>query len=210
MSSTRCVFCELKDRVAPLRAEAEAGQLEKIYQLCGTPADDLLEKYSQYPDWGKHAALVATRNPSRLRARYENSLGTLGASLLEKLLDLNPATRITASAALEDNYFWTGTTAGALEPHKLPQFDSLLSESVTEHLVQEKHRDEHKKAAEAKKALDERKDRERAERHAALAGRGRVAGRGRINQGPSTYKVFGKQPSDNPPPPPPDSNDDIK
>eukprot|EP01035_Chromulina_nebulosa_P019760 gene19760-25693_t len=67
--SVGCLFCELKTRVAPLQASTEVQQLEKIYQLVGSPTNELKEKYSQYPDYGKYT--MSKEYQSRLRDKYE-------------------------------------------------------------------------------------------------------------------------------------------
>jgi hypothetical protein len=51
---------------------------------------------------------------SKLRARYP-SLEPAGVGLLERLLDLDPNTRVTAEQALKDLYFIAGPVA---EPHE--------------------------------------------------------------------------------------------
>lgn len=100
---SRCIFAELKQKSELFRAGTEAEIIDLIFRLLGTPQGSLLEQYKTYPDWEK---LNYTKvHPCRLTAEFGRLFDNLGLSLLERLLDLNPSTRITAKDALEHRYF---------------------------------------------------------------------------------------------------------
>ena len=67
-----CVFCELKMRMPPFRDEKEFGLLTKVFNQCGTPTDQVLEKYSHYPDWDKFVTIAGAlpTATSSLSRRY--------------------------------------------------------------------------------------------------------------------------------------------
>jgi serine/threonine protein kinase len=92
--SIGCVFCELKERIAPLRADNETDQIQKIFDLCGYPtAPALRATYEKYPDWEKYVSISSPAHANvvpRLRQRY-NHFGENDLILLEKLLDIDPA-----------------------------------------------------------------------------------------------------------------------
>jgi hypothetical protein len=99
----RCIFAELRQKSELFRAGTEPEIIELIFRLLGTPQGSLLDQYKTYPDWEK---INFTKTyQSRLSAEYSRQFDTFGLSLLERLLDLNPATRITAKEALEHRYF---------------------------------------------------------------------------------------------------------
>lgn len=119
----------MKTRVAMFRGDKEVTQLEHIFRLLGTPTGDLLAIYKQYPDWEK---LNLNKNfSSELRSKFlpvfeESSRGAQATNqyslltiaqnavnLLERLLDLNPSTRLTALEALSHPFF---TAGGAVLP----------------------------------------------------------------------------------------------
>ena len=116
--SVGCLFGEMQTCHAMLQGRDEANQLELIYQLLGTPTGALAEKFEHetfvtrgrtepaekmYPIWEK--LKFQDTYPGRLRKTYA-SVENDGLTLLEKLLDMNPSTRISASAALDFEYFW--------------------------------------------------------------------------------------------------------
>lgn len=116
--SVGCLFGEMLTRTAMLQGRDEANQLELIYQLLGTPSGALAEKFEQetfamkgkgerekmYPNWDKFK--FQDTYPGRLRKTYA-SLDNNSLALLENLMDMNPSTRASASAALDFEYFWS-------------------------------------------------------------------------------------------------------
>jgi serine/threonine protein kinase len=106
--SVGCIFGEMNMRVAMFRGDRELSQLELIFSLLGCPQGSILDKYKEYPDWNK-------LNPNKvLQPRLASKMGSFfdvagyGLALLSKMLDLNPATRCSASEALHHEYFSQG------------------------------------------------------------------------------------------------------
>lgn len=91
----------MKTRVAMFRGDQEAVQLDLIFQLTGSPTGPTLDLLKALPDWEK---INFSKTYVSKMSKY-NAFGRKAHSLLEKLLDVNPSTRISAGAALQEEYF---------------------------------------------------------------------------------------------------------
>lgn len=101
----------MKTRMAMFRGESEVSQLDLIFQTVGSPTGEVLNQFKQLPDWEK--INFNKTYSSRLHMKYPQPGEQKFLSLLEKLLEVNPVTRITAAQALNDPYF---TSSEVLEP----------------------------------------------------------------------------------------------
>lgn len=106
MWSVGCIFGELLTGKPLLPGEGEADQLARIFRLLGAPSEDRWPGVSLLPNFGR---VSVSRAPSRGRLRevFPSAsfsggafLSDLGFDLLLRLLELDPAKRISASAAL--------------------------------------------------------------------------------------------------------------
>lgn len=96
---------ELFTRDPLFQGGKEHVQLDKIFSVLGCPEGSLLEKYKSYPDWAT-LNFQGFNYQSRVRDMYGSKLPNDHAyDLFLKLVDLDPATRITAKDALEHLYF---------------------------------------------------------------------------------------------------------
>jgi len=156
--SVGCIFAELLIGKNMLPGKSEADQLEHIFRVLGTPklrpgdpgtaADptyehDVWPSVTRCPGWSSYAkrpprprCLQAEfggnaheqRHGAPIRVKYGSSVTVEAVDLLERLLTLDPAKRITALAALDHDYFWKdgGTPAPEqLKPFKLKSAHEL-------------------------------------------------------------------------------------
>ncbi|KAJ8647851.1 hypothetical protein MRB53_000874 [Persea americana] len=102
MWSVGCIFAEMVRRQALFAGDSELQQLLHIFRLLGTPTEEQwpgvksLRDWHEYPQW----------KPQSLQ-RAVPSLEPEGLDLLSRMLQYDPANRISAKAALEHPYFDT-------------------------------------------------------------------------------------------------------
>ncbi|GER49609.1 cyclin dependent kinase C [Striga asiatica] len=104
MWSVGCIFAELLYGKPILPGKNEPEQLNKIFELCGSPDEVTWPGVSKIPWYNKF-------KPSRQMKRRIRELfrhfDRHALDLLEKMLVLDPAQRISAKDALDAEYFWT-------------------------------------------------------------------------------------------------------
>lgn len=108
--SVGCVFAELVLTESLLQGQGELDQLAKICDLLGAPCEQ------NWPGFSKlsNARRLTLRGPPRSRlperiyassSRPRTPLSAMGVDLMEQLLTLDPARRISAAEALQHPYF---------------------------------------------------------------------------------------------------------
>ncbi|KAF8067735.1 kinase-like domain-containing protein [Lyophyllum atratum] len=114
-----CVLGEMFSRRPILPGNSDLDQLEKIWQLCGSPNQHSWPHYDALP--GCEGVKRFQTHSRRIRQTYE-SVGSETCDLLDKLLTCNPRERITASQALNHDYFWTDPLPA--DPKTLPSYEA--------------------------------------------------------------------------------------
>ncbi|CAN7130480.1 unnamed protein product [Brassica rapa subsp. narinosa] len=100
MWSVGCVFAELVTNQAIFAGDSELQQLLHIFRLLGTPNEEMwpgvstLKNWHEYPQWKPLS--LSTSVPK---------LDQAGLDLLSKMLQYEPAKRISAKMAMEHPYF---------------------------------------------------------------------------------------------------------
>uniref|UniRef100_A0A1J3FFJ1 Putative serine/threonine-protein kinase n=1 Tax=Noccaea caerulescens TaxID=107243 RepID=A0A1J3FFJ1_NOCCA len=114
--STGCVIGEIYAGKPILPGKNETDQLHKIFELCGSPSEDLWTKLKlqlstplrpMFP-YGSHIAETFNEFPTPV------------LSILETLLSIDPDYRGTAASALKSEYF--NTEPLACDPSSLPKY----------------------------------------------------------------------------------------
>ncbi|RZB67351.1 Cyclin-dependent kinase C-2 isoform B [Glycine soja] len=104
MWSVGCIFAELLQGKPIFPGKDEPEQLNKIYELCGAPNEVNWPGVSKIPYYNK---FMPTRPMKRRLREVFRHFDHHALELLEKMLTLDPAQRITAKDALDAEYFWT-------------------------------------------------------------------------------------------------------
>ncbi|KAF8986034.1 serine/threonine protein kinase, CMGC, CDC2/CDK sub [Entomortierella lignicola] len=118
-----CVFGEMLFGRPVLQGNSDQDQLDKIFQLCGSPTEDTMPGWSSLPGLEEKGVVYQVNKsyPRKLKEDFE-PYGTLAADLMDKLLVLDPKKRLTAFAASDHDYLWVEPLPA--EIGMLPQYES--------------------------------------------------------------------------------------
>ncbi|KAI9511619.1 Pkinase-domain-containing protein [Russula earlei] len=114
-----CVLGEMFLRHPILPGNSDLDQLEKIWQMCGTPNQHTWPNFDTLP--GCEGVRHHNQHPKRLKSVFEQ-FGAETCDLIDRLLTCNPGERITATQALEHDYFWTDPLPA--DPKTLPVYEA--------------------------------------------------------------------------------------
>jgi cyclin-dependent kinase len=117
--SVGCIFAEMANGRPLVAGTSEADQLDRIFRLLGTPnpATDYpamvhLPEYANFVLGADGAELPPYPPPARGLASLVPTLPSDGVDLLSRMLQYDPARRITAQDALEHPFFYDMTGRG--------------------------------------------------------------------------------------------------
>ncbi|KQK14762.1 probable serine/threonine-protein kinase At1g54610 [Brachypodium distachyon] len=114
--SAGCILAELLAGKPIMPGRTEVEQLHKIFKLCGSPAEEYWKK-SKLP----HATIFKPQQPYKRRiADTFKDFPQSAIRLIETLLSIDPADRLTATSALNSDFFTT--EPHACDPSSLPQY----------------------------------------------------------------------------------------
>ncbi|QCD79291.1 cyclin-dependent kinase C-2-like [Vigna unguiculata] len=119
MWSVGCIFAELLHGKPIFPGKDEPEQLNKIFELCGAPDEVNWPGVSKTPWYNQ---FKPTRPMKRRLREVFRHFDRHALELLEKMLTLDPAQRITAKDALDGEYFWTDPLP--CDPKSLPKYES--------------------------------------------------------------------------------------
>uniref|UniRef100_A0A453I1B1 [RNA-polymerase]-subunit kinase n=1 Tax=Aegilops tauschii subsp. strangulata TaxID=200361 RepID=A0A453I1B1_AEGTS len=114
--SAGCILAELLAGRPIMPGRTEVEQLHKIFKLCGSPTEEYWKK-SKLP----HATIFKPQQPYKRRITDTfKDFPQSALRLIETLLAIDPADRLTASSALRSDFFTTEPYA--CEPSSLPKY----------------------------------------------------------------------------------------
>jgi len=119
MWSAGCILAELLGKKAIFPGRNEIDQLELIFKLCGTPNQENWPDVDKLEWWH----MFKPQKPYKrcLRETFSH-FPREAVDLIDRMLTLDPKQRITASEALDADYFWIEPLPCA--PEDLPKYPS--------------------------------------------------------------------------------------
>mmetsp|Transcript_19566 Transcript_19566/g.66562 ORF Transcript_19566/g.66562 Transcript_19566/m.66562 type:complete len:242 (-) Transcript_19566:1317-2042(-) len=120
MWSVGCILAEMLVQKPILPGKTEIEQLDRIYHLVGSPTKENWPEHSEFQNW-KTMPHPEKRIDSQLANRFSR-LPRDAYTLLEHLLVLNPARRISAAEALDSDWFWNDPLP--CDPASLPKYEA--------------------------------------------------------------------------------------
>ncbi|XP_042422203.1 probable serine/threonine-protein kinase At1g54610 [Zingiber officinale] len=114
--SAGCILAELLAGKPIMPGRTEVEQLHKIFKLCGSPSEEYWKK-SKLP----HATIFKPQQPYKrcIKDTFKD-FPPSSLPLVENLLSIDPAERLTATDALNSEFF--NTPPYACEPSSLPKY----------------------------------------------------------------------------------------
>ncbi|KAK7276616.1 hypothetical protein RIF29_17759 [Crotalaria pallida] len=119
MWSVGCIFAELLHGKPIFPGKDEPEQLNKIFELCGAPDELNWPGVTKIPWYNQ---FKPTRPMKRRLREVFRHFDRHALELLERMLTLDPAQRITAKDALDAEYFWTDPLP--CDPKSLPKYEA--------------------------------------------------------------------------------------
>ncbi|KAF9196424.1 serine/threonine protein kinase, CMGC, CDC2/CDK sub [Haplosporangium sp. Z 11] len=114
-----CVFGEMLANRPLLQGCSDQDQLDKIFQLCGSPTEENMPGWQSLPGLeDKGATYQVGRNYTRKVKKDFEPYGVLAADLLDKLLVLDPKRRMTAMEASDHDYLWVDPLPAEIGTHE--------------------------------------------------------------------------------------------
>jgi cyclin-dependent kinase 12/13 len=118
--SAGCIFIELLTRKSPFPGKNEQHQLEIICRAVGTPTEDTWKGCTRAPQ--ANLLKKIKQYPCNLNSIFK-SLDESCLDLLRRMLALDPKKRISASDALDHDFFWTDPMP--CDPSHMPKYPAM-------------------------------------------------------------------------------------
>lgn len=140
MWSVGCIFAELLNGKPIFPGKDEPEQINKIFDICGTPNEEIWPGVSKIPWYNNFKPTRLVKR--RLREHYRH-FDRHALDLLDRMLTLDPTQRISAKDALDAEYFWTDPLP--CDPKSLPKYEASHEFQTKKKRQQQRQHDENVK-----------------------------------------------------------------
>ncbi|KAK4408355.1 Cyclin-dependent kinase C-2 [Sesamum angolense] len=140
MWSVGCIFAELLNGKPIFPGKDEPEQLNKIFDICGTPNEEIWPGVSKIPWYNNFKPTRVVKR--RLREHFRH-FDRHALDLLDRMLTLDPSQRISAKDALDAEYFWTDPLP--CDPKSLPKYESSHEFQTKKKRQQQRQHEENSK-----------------------------------------------------------------
>ncbi|KAL8479984.1 hypothetical protein ACS0TY_026793 [Phlomoides rotata] len=138
--SVGCIFAELLNGKPIFPGKDEPEQINKIFDICGTPSEEIWPGVSKIPWYNNFKPTRLVKR--RLREHYRH-FDRHALDLLDRMLTLDPSQRISAKDALDAEYFWTDPLP--CDPKSLPKYEASHEFQTKKKRQQQRQHDENVK-----------------------------------------------------------------
>ena len=104
MWSVGCIFYEMAHKRPLFYGDSEIGQIFKIFKIMGTPTDETWQGIGELPEF-KFSFPMWKTDASQNIVKMSQNMDEVAVDLLFKMVQLEPAKRISAKEALQHPYF---------------------------------------------------------------------------------------------------------
>lgn len=118
--SAGCILAELILGKPLFTGKSDMDQLKLVFDLMGTPTAQTWEDFQNLKLLRTGEVTIDKQKQPRFREKYSDKIPTHALNLIERLLELDPAKRLTADRALESRYFLSEPRA-PLNPEDMGQ-----------------------------------------------------------------------------------------
>jgi len=138
MWSAGCILAELLNGKPIFKGQTEVEQLEKIYELCGTPTEQYWPEAAMLSFTGFAAPTTVHQRSLKEKLQHLRLVTPDAIDLIDKLLEVNPDRRLSASEALAHPFFLNPPLAA--RPMELPVYREACHEMKAKQVRREKEK----------------------------------------------------------------------
>ncbi|BGP71310.1 serine/threonine protein kinase, CMGC, CDC2/CDK sub [Rhodotorula toruloides] len=118
-----CIMAEMWHRSPIFPGSSDMDQAVRIFASCGPPTDETMPGWRSLPGVEGHETVTWANNGRSVRADWAGKANDdLFGDLMDRILVLDPKKRLTATEALDHDWFWTEPFP--CDPSRMPTYEA--------------------------------------------------------------------------------------